>query len=144
MAARHEILLMQQTYLLIVTAFAEVGISLLLLVSPSVPLALLFGVAEASAEVTTVARIAGAALLALGVACWLGRSDRSGSPRPGLLTGVLVYDVGAAVILGHAGLFVGLVGVALWPAVALHAVLAIWCGICLRDAEGRGKDQTER
>jgi hypothetical protein len=48
-----------------------------------------------------------------------------------LLIGVLTYDVGAAVILAYTGLFVNLVGIALWPAVVLHAALAVWCVVCL-------------
>ncbi len=67
-----------------------------------------------------------------GIACWLGRSDKQSAAQLGLLTGVLIYDVAAAVILASTGLFLSLVGVALWPAVALHAALAIWCAVCLR------------
>jgi hypothetical protein len=48
-----------------------------------------------------------------------------------LLTSVLIYDVAAAVILAYTGLFVNIVGIALWPAVVLHAALAIWCVACL-------------
>jgi hypothetical protein len=48
-----------------------------------------------------------------------------------LLIGVLVYDGAAAALLGYAGLFSDLVGIALWPAVALHTALAVWCVLCL-------------
>lgn len=118
---------MQQGYLLIVTAIVEVGAGVVLLIVPSVPVALLLGVKEVSAEVMICARIAGAALLSIGVACWFGRSDKGS----GLLTSVLIYDVAAAAILAYAGLFVSLVGTALWPAVVLHTVLAVWCVMCL-------------
>jgi len=60
-------------YLMIVTAVGEGGAGLVLLVLPAVPVALLFGVDQASPETSFVGRIAGAALLALGVACWPGR-----------------------------------------------------------------------
>jgi hypothetical protein len=112
---------------LIVTAASEAGTGLLLLVWPPVLLALLLGVDQASPETTCCARIAGAALLAIGVACWIGRSDTNSSAQLGLLIGVLIYDVSAAVILAYAGLFVNLAGMALWPAVVLHAALAGWC-----------------
>jgi hypothetical protein len=122
---------MHRTCFLIVTAFGEAGTGLVLLVLPSAPLTLLLGTDQASPEVTSVARLSGAALLAIGVACWLGRSDKASPAQRGLVTGVLIYDVAAAVILAYAGLFVGLVGIALWPAVALHAALGIWCFACI-------------
>jgi hypothetical protein len=125
------LLLMRRTYLLIATAFGEGGIGLLLLVSPSVPLALLLGVDQASPEVVIFARIAGAALLALGVACWLARNDANSPARKGLLLGILTYDLAAAGVLAYAGWFVGLAGIALWPAVGLHFALAVCCVACI-------------
>jgi hypothetical protein len=55
------------------------------------------------------------------------------------LIGVLIYDVAAAVILAYAAVFMRLVGVALWPAVALHGTLALWCAACFR-AKARDSD----
>ena len=40
---------------------------------------------------------------------------------------MLIYDVAAAALLAYAGLALSLVGIALWPAVVLHAALAVWC-----------------
>ena len=45
---------------------------------------------------------------------------------------MLLYDVAAVAILAFAGFGFGLHGVALWPAVVLHAVLTVWCVACLR------------
>jgi hypothetical protein len=129
---------MYRVYLLIATAFGEGGVGLPLLVSPSVPLALLLGVDQASPEVGFFARISGAALFALAVACWLGRNDHGGPAQKGLLLGVLIYDLAAAAILACTGWFLGLVGVALWPAVALHVALAVCCVLCIRDEPRRG------
>ena len=70
---------MQRTYLLIVTAVGEAGTGLLLMLLPSVAFVLLLGVEHASLEMVVVARLFGAALLAIGLACWLGRSDTSRS-----------------------------------------------------------------
>ena len=56
-----------------------------------------------------VARVAGIALIALGIACW---------PGPPLL-GMVTY--GALVTLYLA--YLGLTGALLWPAVILHALL---------------------
>jgi hypothetical protein len=125
------LLLMRRTYLLIATAFGEGGIGLLLLVWPPAPLALLLGVDQASPEVGVLARIAGTALLALGVACWLGRNDLGSSAQKGLLLGILTYDLAATGILAYAGWFLGLAGIALWPAVGLHFALAVCCVACI-------------
>jgi hypothetical protein len=129
---------MYRTYLLIATAFGEGGVGLLLLVSPSVPLALLLCVDQASPDVAFFARLCGAALLALGLACWLGRNDHGRPAQQGLLLGVLSYDLAAAGILTYTGWFLGLVGIALWPAVGLHVALAVCCVVCIRDAPRRG------
>jgi hypothetical protein len=123
---------MRRAPLLIVTAFVEAGAGLLLLSLPAVPLGLLLGAGEAPPEATFVARVAGAALLAIGVSCWLGRRDERGPAQLGLIVGVLLYDVAAAVLLAYAGVFLRMSGVALWPAVVLHSALAVWCVVCLR------------
>ncbi len=118
---------MRQAVLFLVTAVLEVGTGLLLLVVPTVPLAVLLGVEQPGPEALLVARIAGAALLALGVASGLARADEGSAAGVGLLIGILIYDVGAAALLAYAGLGLGMVGLALWPAVAIHAALAGWC-----------------
>jgi hypothetical protein len=122
----------QRKYLLIVTAFGEVGTGLLSLFLPAVLLALLLGASPAAPEAVFVGRIAGAALLAIGVACWLARNDHSSPAHLGLLTAVLIYDVAAAALLTYAGLVLSMVGIALWPAVVLHTALTVWCVVCLR------------
>jgi hypothetical protein len=123
---------MHRAYLLIVTAFGEAGIGLLLLVLPSVPLALLLGIKGASRESILVARLLGAALLAIGIGCWLGRRDTLGPSQRALITGALVYDGAIAMLLAYAGISSNSSGIALWPAVMLHVVLAVWCLVSLR------------
>ena len=80
----------------------------------------------------TVARVCGAALLSLGIASWLARGDTQNRAGRGLVAAMLLYNVAVAVILAFAGVGFGLYGVALWPAVVLHLVMAIWCIVCLR------------
>ncbi len=120
---------MHRALLLIAIAVGEGGTGLLLLLSPSVPLAL----DQVSPEASFLARITGAALVALGIGCWLARSDLHSPAQSGMLTGVLIFDVAAAALLSYAGLFLNLVGIALWPAVLVHAALAMWCLVSLRD-----------
>ena len=114
--------------LLIVTTLVETPIGLMLLLSPPLVAELLLGVSLATAAALIVGRIAGAALLALGVACWLARDDGPSLARRGLLAAILLYNCAAGAVLAHAGV-AGLVGVLMWPAVALHAALAVWCGV---------------
>ena len=98
---------------------------------------LLLGVGRTSPEVDVLARIAGAALLSIAVACWLARNDHARPARKSLLLAVLIDDMLATGILVYTGWYLGLAGIALWPAVALHAALAAWCIACL-DGRGRG------
>jgi hypothetical protein len=120
--------------LLVVTALAEAGVGLTMLLSPPFVARLLLGVSLDAPAALIVGRIAGAALLSLGAACWLARDDGPSRARRGLIAAMLLYNSAAAGVLANAGVGVGLVGVLMWPAVALHAVLAVWCIACLRSA----------
>ena len=116
---------------LILTAVIEAATGLALIVVPAIVVRLLLG-AEISGASIPLGRVAGAALLALGVACWLARNDRQSRTARGLVVAMLVYNIVATAVLAFAGIGLGLHGVALWPAVVLHAVMAIWCMVCLR------------
>jgi hypothetical protein len=48
-----------------------------------------------------------------------------------------LYNAGVLAVLGHAGLGLGLSGVALWPAVLVHAAMAAWCAKALLAATAR-------
>jgi len=72
-------------------------------------------------------RVAGAALLALGVACWLARGDTLSRATRGLVVAMLIYNLVATALLAFAGIGFQLHGVVLWPAVVLHAVMGAWC-----------------
>ena len=102
---------------LIFAAVAEVATGLALLIVPS-----LVGQLLLSEELTGVAlpvgRVAGIALIALGVACW---------PGPPLF-GMLIYSALVTLYLAYLGFIDGLTGVLLWPAVALHLVLSLLLG----------------
>jgi hypothetical protein len=60
---------------LVITAFVEAATGFCLLFLPELVFSLLLGVERAAAEAILVGRIAGAALLAIGVASWMARAD---------------------------------------------------------------------
>jgi len=118
--------------LLTLTAIIEAFTGLALITMPSVVVRLLLGSLLDTSAAVTLGRVAGVALLALGVACWLARDDTQSRPARGLVAAMLLYNVGTVAVLTFAGIGLGLHGIALWPAVILHAVMAVWCIACLR------------
>jgi hypothetical protein len=93
-------------------AVGEASTGLALLIVPGLVGRLLLG-EELTGIAIPVARVAGIALIALGVACW------PGTP----LVGMLTYGAGVALYLSYVGLAGGMSGILLWPAVILHAIL---------------------
>jgi hypothetical protein len=102
---------------LIVAAVGEAATGLALLVVPSLIGQLLLG-ERLTGVAIPVARVAGIALIGLGIACW---------PGPPLV-GMLTYSTVVTLYLAYLGFAGGLTGVLLWPAVALHVVLSILLG----------------
>lgn len=99
---------------LIFAAVSEAATGAALLVAPSLVGQLLLG-AEMTGITMTVARVAGIALIALGVACW------PGTP----LLGMFTYSTAVMLYLAYAGFAGDLTGILLWPAVVLHMVLTV-------------------
>jgi hypothetical protein len=110
------------------------GFPAALAVAPSVLVQLLLGVVPRTAAGITVSRVAGAAILALGVVCWLARQDAAGRAARGLVAVMLIYNAAVVAILVLARTNQGLSGIALWPVVLAHAVLAVWCVVALSAA----------
>jgi hypothetical protein len=118
--------------LLIVTALVETATGLTLLMSPTLVISLLLGASLDAPATLVLARMAGAALLSLGCACWLARNDGQNRGVGGLVAAMLLYNGVAVAVLANAGVLARVVGVLTWPAVALHAALAVWCIASLR------------
>jgi hypothetical protein len=97
---------------LIFAAVGEAGTGLALLIVPSLVGRLLLG-EELTGIAIPVARVAGIALIALGVACW------PGPPR----VGMVIYSAAVALYLAYLGFAGDLAGILLWPAVILHVIL---------------------
>jgi hypothetical protein len=97
---------------LFLAAVGEGATGLALLIVPSLVGRLLLG-EELTGIAIPVARVAGIALIGLGVACW------PGPPR----VGMLIYSAAVTLYLAYVGFAGGLTGILLWPAVVLHVIL---------------------
>jgi hypothetical protein len=102
-----------------IAAAVEAVTGLFLLVFPHL-LAKLLLAAEVTGVSIVIGRVAGFALLSLGVGCWLGRQQATGSWA---LAAMLLYNVLVTLYLAFVGLGTEFVGVLLWPAVVVHVVL---------------------
>lgn len=123
---------MKTKSLLILTALAEVGTGLALFVMPALIVELLLGEGLTSPPALVLGRVTGAALIAIGVACWLARNDGRSGARTGLLAGLLIYNLAVPILLLHALLASMMHGIALWPASVAHMGFAVWCAVSLR------------
>lgn len=75
--------------------------------------------------------MAGAALLALALCCWVARNDDRTRAGKGNVSGMLIYNAITVMVLAESGIVWHLSGIGLWPAVALHTLMAVWCVVCL-------------
>jgi peptidoglycan/LPS O-acetylase OafA/YrhL len=119
-----------KTLLTLVSA-AESAVGLALLAIPSWVASLLLGSTLDTPIATTVARVAGFALLALGIACWQARLETPSRATRGIVSAMLLYNAGVCALLVYASLATELSGVGLWPTAILHAGLAAWCAAAL-------------
>ena len=99
---------------LVLAAVSEAATGLALVIAPSLVGRLLLG-EELSGIAAPVARLAGIALISLGVACWPGTA----------LAGMLTYSATVTVYLAYLGFTGGSTGLLLWPAVGLHLILTV-------------------
>jgi hypothetical protein len=108
---------------LIALSAAIEGITgLVLIIDPPLLGRLLLG-ADLSGAGEAVGRVAGFALLALAVACW-PKAERVGL-ESSATRALFAYNTLAAAFFLYLGARGAFVGVLLWPAAALHGVLAI-------------------
>ena len=113
--------------LLILAAVIEAVAGLALLLIPTVAVSALLGAPLDTATGLTAARIAGAALVALAIACWQARNGERGSPATSVIQAMAFYNFAAAMVLVHAGIRLELRSALIWPAIVLHLCLGAWC-----------------
>jgi len=122
---------MGMTKLLGLAAVLEAATGLALVIHPALVAQVLFGDGVAGAGLA-LARVAGCALLALGVACWPSREAGSGIARSA--RAMLTYSLLVTIYLVYLGVVVHLAGMLLWPAVAVHAVWMFLLAAAWRNA----------
>ena len=101
-------------------AVIEAATGLALFAAPSVVLDALIG--SSTADAAVVGRVLGGALLALGIGGGLADPH---APEPGIRSAFFVYNASTAATLALAGVAGSTDGVLLWPAAALHALIAV-------------------
>jgi hypothetical protein len=118
--------------LLAVTAVIEIGAGLGLVALPSLAATQLLGSPLDMPAGSTIVRISGVALFALGMACWLARNDAQSHAARGLVGTMAFYNAAILTVLVYAGIGLGLSSNGLWPAALVHAAMTVWCVISLR------------
>lgn len=113
--------------LLTITALAEFITGIVLIVVPSTLALILFGSTLDTPVSLAVARVAGIALTALGIACWIGRTEQESKAVNGLIAALLIYNAGISILFIYVAAASGLTGIGLWPVVIVHVIMAIWC-----------------
>lgn len=113
--------------LLIIAAVLEAVTGLTLLLIPTVAVSALLGVPLDTPTGLVAGRIAGAALVALAIACWQARNGERGSPAIGVVEAMSFYNFAGAIVLVYAGTRLELRSALLWPAIVLHLGLGAWC-----------------
>lgn len=108
--------------LLALAAAGEAAFGLVLLVYPPIVVRLLFD-AEVAGAGMVMSRVAGIALIALGLACWPGHDVGRSLSRA--LLAMLCYSLLATLYLAYLGIGGEPVGSLLWPATVIHALLTL-------------------
>jgi hypothetical protein len=74
-------------------------------------------------------RLAGAAIIAIAICCWKARRFEIPQAAIAVVTAMLFYNLAASAVLVYAGVRLGLQSPLIWPAIVVHVVLGLWCGV---------------
>ena len=107
---------------LVVSAVMEIGAGLALLIAPAPAISLVLGFS--GTEAAAIARLAGAALLSLGTACWWARHDDDSAASRALVRAMLVYNASVVGLVLSGGF--GSLTPLLWALALLHGAMALW------------------
>ena len=112
---------MVQRYIVKAAAYLEIVVGAIFITVPTIPCALLFG-ANPDNIGTPLARWVGVSLFALGIACLPRKATE---PLRSTVLGLFVFNAGVAILFAWVGAVATVHGFLLWPAVILHAVIAV-------------------
>ena len=115
--------------LLITTAIVEAITGLLLMAAPLYVASMLFGEESLGEVALTIARIAGAALISLALACLFSQNSVH---AVNVVKAMLFYNIAAAIVLIYSKLGLELKGIGLVPAIVVHLILAVWSIVVIR------------
>jgi uncharacterized membrane protein len=126
--------------LAVVAAAVELTTGSALIANPSLLVHLLIGASLSSGGIA-IGRVGGFGLLCLGLACWPSTSAVTAQATLALFT----YNLLAGFYIGYLGVIGGFVGYLLWPAFALHVLLAVLlAGPAYDTVRGRGRSRKAR
>jgi hypothetical protein len=108
-----------QRRILAFASVVEAGTGIALTIAPALVVNLLVGL-DVATDGLLLGRCFGIALLSLAVACWPGPGDVVPALRA-----MALYNTLIAAYLGYLGTTLHLAGLLLWPAFALHGVVAL-------------------
>lgn len=111
---------MVQKTVVLLAAWLEIAVGVSFVTVLEIPCRALFGSTPEGLGIV-LARFAGVTLVALGIACLTAKAVE---PSRSAVQGLLVYNAGATVLLMWVALATAFRGILLWPAVALHALIA--------------------
>ena len=115
--------------LLSITAVFECLTGIALIVIPSTIVPMLLGIPFEDDSLHVISGITGAALISIGMACWLLRN--SGASALAIVKSVLFYNVAGTLILLYALLGLSMSAICLWPVTIIHIAMGIWCLVVL-------------
>lgn len=107
--------------LLVLVAFGEVSLGLILLIYPLIIVKLLFNT-EIDGVGLAVCRVLGISLIAFGFSCWPYQNMAGNNQK---CWAMIIYNLLVTFYLSYLGIFGQWVGYLLWPVVILHALLII-------------------
>jgi hypothetical protein len=117
--------------LLIVTSAIEAATGILLMALPLLVITILLGSVPDSPVLLTVARVAGVALFAIGIACWYVSRDEESRATRGIVSAIAIYNTGITAVFVYGALGLGLSSIGLWPVTLIHTGMTIWSISCL-------------
>lgn len=113
--------------LLMVMAIFEAVAGAAFMLIPAIAFSTLLNVPLDTPAGLVGARLAGAGITGLAIACWQARNSEKSGAALGIVAAMLFYNLVAALIIVWAGLRLGIQSPLMWPAMVAHIGLGGWC-----------------